>query len=541
MNPARRAILKATLASGTLFLPLPYAWVWAQSEGTLKLLRVPKIALVFGNSAYRHTTALNNPANDAKAVAGLLKDFGFDVTMKLDGNRADLAAAIQAHVKKLTESKGVGLFYFAGHGLQMAWRNYLVPVEAAIRQEGDIPQQCVEIGSLIEGLNRAANPMNILILDACRQNPFGSDFRDAQKGLSQMDAPPSTLLAYATAPGNVASDGEGSNGLYTEHLLKEMQARETKIEDVFKRVRLEVRRKTHGAQIPWESTSLEEDFYFLPPAHLKERSEAEYEKEFEAQLAAWERIKTSAKPAALTEFLLRYPSGHFSELAQQRLNRLLSLQGEKTIQIPAAVNNPFSKGSETLDTRYQVGNTYAYRVTDLEKKTQTRQYTIAVAQVDEAQVIFNNGLVTDLQGNTLRTGDGRVFTDNQNIPVAFAVGNQWTTRYRVTQSSGQVFDVEMHYVIVSREALTVPAGTFDAFLIEGAGFTWGKKGKIELITRFWWDPQRVRRPVAREEFRQVRLEGGGQWRGWRRFRPNTQGKVRVLVSERHELTAYQQT
>jgi len=541
MNPARRAILKATLASGTLFLPLPYAWVWAQSEGTLKLLRAPKIALVLGNSTYRHVPVLKNPANDARAIGSVLKDLGFEVTMNLDGNRADLTTTIQAHVAKLAKSKGIGLFYFAGHGLQLAWRNYLVPVEAAIKQEGDIPQQCVEVGSLIEGLNGAGNPMNILILDACRQNPFARDFRDAQKGLSQMDAPPSTLLAYATAPGNVASDGEGANGLYTEHLLKEMRVSESKIEDIFKRVRLEVRRKTKGAQMPWESTSLEEDFYFLPPSYLKERSEAEREKEFQAQLTTWEQVKTSTEPAVLTEFLLRHPSGHFSELAQQRLDRLLSLQGEKTVQLPPARDNPFSKGSATLDTRYQVGDTYTYRVIDLEKNTEPRHYTIAVAQVNESQVIFNNGLVTDLQGNTLRTGDGRVFTDNQNIPVAFAVGNQWTTRYRVTQPGGQVFDVEMHYVIVSRAPLTVPAGSFDAFLIEGAGFTWGKGGKIELITRFWWDPQRVRRPIAREEFRQIRLDGGAGWQGQRRFRPNTQGKVRVLVSERHELTAYKQS
>ena len=210
MNPDRRTVLKAGLAAGSLFLPLPYAWVWAQSEGAHQLLRAPKIALVIGNSAYRHTTVLNNPANDAKAIASLLKSFGFDVTMKLDASRAELASNIQGHVEKLAENKGIGLFYFAGHGLQLAWRNYLVPVEAAIKKETDVPQQCMEIGSLIDGLNAAANPMNIIILDACRQNPFGNDFRDANKGLSQMDAPPSTLLAYATAPGNVASDGDGA-------------------------------------------------------------------------------------------------------------------------------------------------------------------------------------------------------------------------------------------------------------------------------------------------------------------------------------------
>ncbi|MBS1198881.1 MAG: caspase domain protein [Proteobacteria bacterium] len=541
MNPDRRTVLKAGLAASSLFLPLPYAWVWAQSEGAHQLLRAPKIALVIGNSAYRHTTTLNNPANDAKAIASLLKSFGFDVTMKLDASRAELATAIQAHVRKLAENKGIGLFYFAGHGLQLAWRNYLVPVEAAIKKETDVPQQCMEIGNLIDGLNAAANPMNIIILDACRQNPFGNDFRDTHKGLSQMDAPPSTLLAYATAPGNVASDGEGANGLYTEHLLKEMQVRESRLEDIFKRVRLEVRRKTQGAQMPWESTSLEEDFYFLPPPHLKARSDAEREKEFQEQFAAWEKIKASPEPAALTAFLLRYPSGHFSELAQQRLDHLLATQGEKRIQLPSSRDNPFSKGSATLDTRYRVGDSYSYRVLDPGSGGVTRQYTNAITEINAAQVIFDNGLVTDLLGNTLKMHDGRVFTDNQNIPVEFAVGKQWTTRYQVSRPNGQNQDVEMNYVIVSRAPLTVPAGTFDAFLIEGTGFTWSKGGKVEIIIRVWWDPQRVRRPIAREEFRQVRLEGGGGWQERRRFRPNLQGKVRVLISERHELTAYHQS
>lgn len=541
MNPARRTILKATLATGSLFLPLPHAWVWAQSDGSLKLLRAPKIALVLGNSAYLHTPALSNPANDAKAIANVLKGFGFDVTMKLDVHRADLINAIQTHTKKLAENKGIGLFYFAGHGLQLAWRNYLVPIEATIKKEADIRQQCVEIGSLIDELGRAANPMNIIILDACRQNPFGSDFRDVQKGLSQMDAPPSTLLAYATAPGNVASDGDGANGLYTEHLLKEMQVRESKIEDIFKRVRLEVRRKTQGAQMPWESTSLEEDFYFLPPAHFKERSENEREKDFQEQFAAWEKIKASSEVALFTEFLLRYPSGHFSELAQQKLDRLLALQGEKRIQLPAAKDNPFTKGSASLDTRYRVGDSYSYRVLNPETKTVMRQYSHAVSAINESQVVFSNGLITDLQGNTLRMHDGRVFTDNQNIPVEFAIGKQWTTRYRVTRPNGQDSDVEMNYVIISREPLTVPAGTFDAFLIEGNGFTWGKAGRIEMIVRFWWDPQRVRRPIAREEFRQVRQEGSGEWLGKRRFHMNARGNARILVSERQELTAYQQS
>ncbi|MBK8889535.1 MAG: caspase family protein [Dechloromonas sp.] len=154
----------------------------------------------------------------------------------------------------MTRSRAVGLFYFAGHGLQLDWRNFLVPVDVRLDQADDVPRQTVDLGNLLNSLGRAGNAMNIVVLDACRDNPFGSEHKTG-RGLSQMDAPISTLLAYATAPGNVASDGTGKNGLSTENFLKEMVAPEARIEDVFKRVRLAVRRSSQGQQIPWESTS----------------------------------------------------------------------------------------------------------------------------------------------------------------------------------------------------------------------------------------------------------------------------------------------
>ena len=151
-------------------------------------------------------------------------------------------------------------------------------------------------------------------------NPFGTKVLTEHKGLSQFDAPPGSLLAYATSPGNTAGDGEGANGLYTENLLREIRVPEAKIEDVLKRVRLAVRRKSEGQQIPWESTSLEDDFYFLPPAHIKKLSESEVEKAFNQELAIWEKIRESKEPAPLEEYLRNYPSGRFSELAQFRLD-----------------------------------------------------------------------------------------------------------------------------------------------------------------------------------------------------------------------------
>ena len=224
-----------------------------------------RVALVIGNSRYQEAP-LKNPLNDANAIADQLTRMGFTVTLKLDATRKEMVESIEAYGNTLAKQKGVGLFYFAGHGAQLSWRNYLVPVDAVIEKPPDMQTQAVDLGTLLDQIGRASNAMNVIILDACRDNPFGKEVRVEQKGLSQVDAPAGTLLAYATAPGNIASDGSGANGLYTENLLKEIRVRETVLEDIFKRVRFNVRRQSEGRQLPWESTSLEDVFYFLPPA-----------------------------------------------------------------------------------------------------------------------------------------------------------------------------------------------------------------------------------------------------------------------------------
>ena len=303
-------------------LAYPYQAFNAVSDTLSPLNTLPRFALVIGNSRYGEAP-LKNPANDANAIAEQLRRLGFTVTLKLDATRTDMLDTIHAFSASLEKQKGVGLFSFAGHGAQLAWRNYLIPVDAEIMEIGEMRTKAVDLGAMLDGMTKARNPMNVVILDACRDNPFGKTRVD-QKGLSQIDAPPGTLLAYATSPGNVAADGTGSNGLYTEYLLKELQAREAKIEDIFKRVRLHVRRQSGGQQIPWESTSLEEDFYFQPPRQVKKLTAEEAEKQFEEELRIWDRIKVAKDPAPLEDYISRFPSGKFSELAQFRLDRILA-------------------------------------------------------------------------------------------------------------------------------------------------------------------------------------------------------------------------
>jgi len=344
-NRTRRRILQAGVAAGSL-LALPRAGR-PQSQPALNTL--PRLALVIGNTTYAQAP-LRNPGNDAKAISGELGQIGFKVELRIDAGRAQMADAIHAFSAELAKTRGVGLFYYAGHGVQLAWHNYLIPVNAVIDRLEDIRDKAVELNSLLQGLVKARNPMNVIILDACRDNPFGTAVPVEQKGLSQFDAPPGSLLAYATSPGNTARDGEGEYGLYTENLLREIMVPEAKIEDVFKRVRLNVRLKSEGQQIPWESTSLEEDFYFQPPRQARKLSDEELEKQFEEELAIWEEIKGAKEPAPIENYLRRYPSGKFSELAQFRLNRLRA-QREAAVQL--AVANNILRPSSNKDAEFK--------------------------------------------------------------------------------------------------------------------------------------------------------------------------------------------
>ena len=282
-----------------------------------------RLALIIGNSNYRDAP-LVNPANDAKAVSGLFTEAGFTVDSRLNATRVDMMAAIEkfgAAVKK-SETRLV-VFYYAGHGAQLDWRNYLLPVDAVVERQEHMKERCVDLSLLLGQFSAAKDKTFVVILDACRNNPFGKSYRPDQKGLSQFDAPVGSLLAYATSPGNVASDGEGANGLYTENLVRELSKRGTRIEDALKRVRLNVRLASKGEQIPWETTSLEGDVFIFNEGQ-KKLSESEMEKLVEADVTEWARIKSSKKIDDWVSYLRTFPNGRFAEIAQMRLTRLLA-------------------------------------------------------------------------------------------------------------------------------------------------------------------------------------------------------------------------
>lgn len=219
-------------------------------------------ALVIGNAAYADGP-LRNPVNDAKDMEKALLGYGFSVVSAYNADRRQMRDVIRTFGERIRQG-GVGLFYYAGHGLQVDGENYLVPIGTRVFAEDEVEDECLRASSVLRKMETAGNRLNIIILDACRNNPFARKFRSTSRGLARMDAPSGSILAYATAPGKTAADGEGRNGLYTEKLLHYMKTPDLEIGQLFRKVRQGVMEESGNRQVPWESSSLTGNFYFLP-------------------------------------------------------------------------------------------------------------------------------------------------------------------------------------------------------------------------------------------------------------------------------------
>lgn len=222
-----------------------------------------RLALLIGNSDYKYGGVLKNPVNDVRAMDTALNNLDFKVILQTNVTQREMKRAIDQFGRQLRDYS-VGLFYYAGHGVQVNGTNYLIPVDADLRFENDVEYDCIDVGRVLGKMETASNKTNIIILDACRDNPFERSWsRSSQgKGLAFMNAPTGTLIAYATSPGRTASDGFGQNSLYTSSILEYITAPNINILELFQKVRKAVITKSNGDQIPWESTSLMGNFYF---------------------------------------------------------------------------------------------------------------------------------------------------------------------------------------------------------------------------------------------------------------------------------------
>jgi hypothetical protein len=227
-----------------------------------------RLALVIGNSAYRAVAPLPNAENDARGMSDLLTSAGFEVMTTPDLSQDDLRKTIGEFAGKLAQ-KGpdtVALVFYAGHGIQVDGENYLVPVDVDPKREADIPLQAVRLNDVLNTLNSVPNKIRILMLDACRNNPFPAINQTTGRGLAMVDTKsgaPGTFISYSTSPGSEAEDGTGRNSPYTTALLDAARVPGLPIEEAFKRVRVAVNDATQGRQVPWESSSLTTDFKFF--------------------------------------------------------------------------------------------------------------------------------------------------------------------------------------------------------------------------------------------------------------------------------------
>lgn len=221
------------------------------------------MALVVGNGAYGFSP-LANPVNDARLMERSLRETGFDVTAVTDVGRREMKSAIADFGERLRRSgpDTVALFYFAGHGVQIDGRNFLIPTDAEVNSAADVEYVSIDAQWVLDLIGESRAGLSVIILDACRNNPFRSISRSARQGLARMDAPRGSMLAFSTGPGEVALDGEGSNSPYTQALATEMLKPGLKIEEMFKNVRRSVLSSTRDQQVPWETSSLTGDFFF---------------------------------------------------------------------------------------------------------------------------------------------------------------------------------------------------------------------------------------------------------------------------------------
>ena len=336
--PALSVLLGAVLPGGEA--------LWAQPksltvEGKAVAGDERRLALIIGNAAYE-SAPLRNPVNDARAMTTTLRSLGFEVTALENASLTEMKRAIDDFGDALRSKGGVGLFYFSGHGIQINGRNFIIPVGARVKGERDVEYESVDAGRVLGKMEDAGNRMNLVILDACRDNPFARSFRSAASGLASLDAASGTFIAYATAPGRTADDGTGANGLYTEQLIRYMKTPGLKVEDVFKRVRIDVEKSSGGKQVPWESSSLKGDFYFagtpgeaaIPPPPSSPGKPAGPARTIDEEEALWKVIERSTNPADFEEYLAAFPQGRFAIAARARLRQLRRPEPPQPVERP---------------------------------------------------------------------------------------------------------------------------------------------------------------------------------------------------------------
>ena len=370
-----------------------------------------RIALVVGNSAYRNVPPLTNPANDAKLIADTLQSLGFELvggSAQLDLDKPGFETIVK-RFGTLMQGADVGLFYYAGHGVQVRGANYLVPVSANPEREADVDFEMLDAALVMRQMEGARTRLNLIILDACRNNPFGGRaLRGSDRGLAQMIAPEGTLISFATQPGNVASDGEDGDSPYTKALAQTIKRPGLGIFDVFNEVGLAVKKQTGGSQQPWVSSSpIGGSFYFSGPPGAQPSPLAmapmSDEPPDEAQ-QVWNTIQNTTSIAVIERFIEQFPTSSYGDIARARLDEL------KKSQV-SAVSAPASASSS--EQRSEPGNLNGLNSTGYQKSlARVTRYSNMDAPGNDAEWIHGIESVEQCESLCLADADCAGFTYN---------------------------------------------------------------------------------------------------------------------------------
>lgn len=287
-----------------------------------------RFALVIGNGAYK-SGPLKNPVNDARAVAKEFRKLGFDVTTLENQNREGLLKSVRDFSSLRRKPNAVNIVFYAGHGVQFKGKNYLIPVDPDFTSESDVGPQSLDLDYVLEKLSADESAANILVLDACRNNPFGRGSRNISVGLAAIEAAAGTYIAFATAPGSVASDGAGENGVYTKHLIKHIADPGIPIEQMFKRVLKGVLNETQKLQVPWTNSSLTSDLYLNPASGTALTPSSTSVQNNEA--SDWAELTKDSGLYDLVAFLKRYPATQHRDELLGRVNAFLTRIGAPKI------------------------------------------------------------------------------------------------------------------------------------------------------------------------------------------------------------------
>ena len=381
-----------------------------------------RFALVIGNSGYR-TQRLANPKNDANLMAATLTSLGFKVSKLIDADLRAMRRAMLKFSRQLRVSDAVGLFYYAGHGVQLDGVNYLIPIGASIEDESEIPVEGLSLNHMLRTMERAPNRINIAILDACRNNPYAATVRGGTQGLAAVLAPSGSFIAYATAPGKVAYDGKGGNSPYTKALAEALRNPGIVIEEVFRRTRRKVLAATDGKQTPWESSSLTGEFYFkLKPPALEENERRKGELAARLtplqllEMIAWRKVLEKKTAESYRGFIENFPAGMFAELARIKLASLSMAEdgGRWAGEVNTAARDTGGERSARLATLLQKADA-ALAANDL---------TVAVKIYREAAGLGSAEAMYQL---------GKLYDKGRGVPRSLEVAANW---YRASAERG---------------------------------------------------------------------------------------------------------